>query len=195
MVLMVVVVALIALCTLVTITLTLLEPLSPSEALLAAHIDFIQTGIIAIPFIIWFYIDHLYSILTAVLVAQVITVDADHSADGQVMGLLAFMALQVLIYAVSFGVAVITVPALFGALGLSGTIPLIFMGILGITLSVVIREFVIQQLWERLTLMLEADAQEKWLVLTPIHEQQAQHILRESEKARARFMDAARNME
>ncbi|MEL7434977.1 MAG: hypothetical protein AAFN11_13615, partial [Chloroflexota bacterium] len=195
LVLMTVITSLIALCTLVTVTFGLLDQISRTDTMLAAHIDFINTGIIAIPFVIWFYIDHLYSILTAVLVAQVVTVDADYSADGQVMGLLGFMAVQVLIYALTFGIAVVVVPALFSAIGLTGTLPLIFMGILGIVLFIVIREFAVQQLWERLTTALEADAQEKWFVLTPIYEQQAQLILKESEKARARFMDANRSME
>ncbi|MEO0599132.1 MAG: hypothetical protein AAF126_23685, partial [Chloroflexota bacterium] len=120
LVLMTVITSLIALCTLVTVTFGLLDQISRTDTMLAAHIDFINTGIIAIPFVIWFYVDHLYSILTAVLVAQVVTVDADYSADGQVMGLLGFMAVQVLIYALTFGIAVVVVPALFSAIGLTG---------------------------------------------------------------------------
>lgn len=196
-VLVVVMITLVALGLLVTITLMLLEPISNTESMLAAHLDFIYMGIMAIPFVLIFYIDHLYSILTAVLVGQVVTVDAKYTAAGQTYGVLVFMALQVLIYALTFGVAVLFVPALFSSAGLSGLLPLVMMSILGVFLFVLVREYTVQKLWQHLTTSLEADPQEKWLVLTPIHEQQAQHILKESEKARARHtqqVDAAQKL-
>jgi len=182
------IVAFLVICSLVTLTLTLLEPLSNTEAAFVGNLYFARVGIVALPFTILFYIDHIYSILTAVLVGQVATLDNGNLAEGQIRALLGFLAVQLTLYVFTFGIAGVALPALFASFGQDGIDSLVLIGILGVGLFIVMREIIVYQLWKFLARFLEADAKEIALVLKPFYEAEA--ILKESEKARAKYMDA-----
>lgn len=188
LILMIVTIAFIALCGLVTLTFTLLEELSTNEEALLANLDFVRIGIQVIPFVILFYIDHVYSILTAIIVGQIVTIDIANIAEGQVRALIGFLAIQVLTYLLTFLIIALGLPFVFTALGLTEVGHLVLSAFIGIGLFVLIREWTTYSLWTFLTKSLHADANEKALVLKPFYE--AESILRESENARLRHMDA-----
>lgn len=189
LVLMIVVLAFIALCGLTTITLTLLEQLSDSDAALTGNLEFARIGITAIPFVILFYFDHVYSILTAIVFGQIATIDIKNTAEGQVRALIGFLAIQMLMYVVTLTIAIVVIPYILTIFGFTQVGHLIMISIIGTLTFVALREAIIYALWRFLTDSLEADSNEIALVLKPFYEAEA--ILRESEKARVRHMDAA----
>ncbi len=188
LILMIVTIAFIALCGLVTVTFTLLEELSNNQASFMANLDFVRIGIQIIPFVILFYIDHIYSILTAIIFGQIATIDIANIAEGQVRALIGFLAIQVVTYLFAFLIFMLGLPYFFSLWGLDEVGHLVLIALMGIAFFVVMREWTTYLLWIFLTKSLHADANEKALVLRPFYE--AETILRESEKARLRHMDA-----
>src|SRR5690606_30032050 len=184
----IVTIAFIALCGLVTVTFTLLEELSNNQASFMANLDFVRIGIQIIPFVILFYIDHVYSILTAIIFGQIATIDIANIAEGQVRALIGFLTIQVVTYLFAFLIFMLGLPHFFNVWGLDEVGHLVLIAFMGIAFFVVMREWTTYLLWIFLTKSLHADANEKALVLRPFYE--AETILRESEKARLRHMDA-----
>ncbi|GAB5490727.1 MAG: hypothetical protein Phog2KO_09420 [Phototrophicaceae bacterium] len=189
LILMVVIIAFIALCGLITVTFALLEQLSNNEAALMANLDFVRIGIQIIPFVILFYIDHIYSILTAIILGQIATIDIANIAEGQVRALLGFLAIQVMTYLIAFLISIVGLPYLFNLFGFTGVGHLVLSAVIGIAVFVSMREWTTYLLWSFLTHALEADVDEKNLVLKPFYEAEA--ILRESQRARLQHMDTA----
>jgi|GEM_PF-6651628 len=185
LVLIVVILAFITLCGLSTVTLTLLDQLSDTELALSENLKFARIGITAIPFVVLFYFDHIYSILTAIVFGQVATIDTKNTAEGQVRALIGFLAIQMVMYVVTLIIAIVVIPMF----GFTQVGHLIMIGIIGTIAFVAMREAIVYVLWRFLTSLLEADSNEIALVLKPFYEAEA--ILRESEKARVRHMDAA----
>lgn len=188
LVMVVAIVTFVALCSLSTITLTLIDTLSDSDKAFVQNLAFARGGIAALPFIILFYIDHVYSILTAIVFGQLATVDVKNTADGQIRALFGFLSIQILTYVVSFGLILFIIPNIFTALDISNVQMLVTLSFIGIIVFIVLREATVFALWQFLTRLLDADHKEIALVLKPFYE--AELILRESEKARARHLDA-----
>lgn len=67
------------------------------------------------------------------------------------------------------------------------------IGFTGVLIFIMLREVIVFGLWRYLTASLEADHKEMTLVLKPFY--QAESILRESEQARVRHMDARGQLE
>ena len=189
LILMTVIIAFLALCGLSTITITMIEQLSDNETAFVENLAFARIGFQIIPFVILFYIDHVYSILTAVVFGQIATIDAQHESEGQVRALLGFLTIQILTYIIGFVVAAFGLPAIFTTFGFTQVSHLIMIGIIGIVFFVFLREWIVFSLWRYLARTLEADDQEIALVLKPFYEAEA--ILKESEKARERHLDTA----
>lgn len=188
LILMIVVIAVIALCGLVTVTFTLLEELSGNDTAMLANLDFVRIGIRVIPFVVLFYIDHIYSILTAIIFGQIATIDIENIAEGQVRALIGFLAIQVITYLIASLISIIGLPYIFSIFGFTEVQHLVLIAVIGICVFVLLREWTTYFLWTFLTNSLDADAKEKALVLRPFYEAEA--ILRESERARARHVDA-----
>lgn len=189
LVLIVAIIAFIALCSLVTITFALLEELSGNEEAFMANLDFVRIGIRVIPFVILFYIDHVYSILTAIIVGQVSTIDIADVAEGQVRSLLGFLVIQAVTYLITFLISILGLPYLLSLFGFTGLGYMVLSSFVAIIIFVIIREWTTYFLWTFLTISLEADTIEKDLVLKPFYE--AESILRESQRAKMRHMNKA----
>ncbi|MGJ3240390.1 MAG: hypothetical protein ACFE0Q_16905 [Anaerolineae bacterium] len=190
LVMMTVISAFIALCGLTTITLTLIDELSDTQMAFVQNLDFVRLGISIMPFLAIFYIDHIYSILTAIVIAQISTIDVQDASEAQIRALLGFLSVQILIYTAALVLVFLSVPALFRFFGFTEVSHLVMIGILNISIFVALREGAIYVLWRGLTQALEADSREIALVIKPFYEAEA--ILKESEQARARYRDASR---
>ncbi|MGB7338245.1 MAG: hypothetical protein WBC91_05070 [Phototrophicaceae bacterium] len=187
LVLVIAIVTFIALCGLSTVTLTLIDTLSDSDKAFVENLAFARGGIAALPFIILFYIDHVYSILTAIVFGQLATVDIKNTADGQIRALFGFLTIQILTYVATAGLVIVIIPNVFTVLDVNSVQPLIVLSVIGIIIFIALREAIVFTLWQMLTRLLDADNKEIALVLKPFYE--AELILRESEKARARHID------
>ncbi|MEM9951601.1 MAG: hypothetical protein AAF846_08385 [Chloroflexota bacterium] len=192
LVLMIAIMAFISLCGLSTVTLTLIDSLSDTEQSLMANLAFAKVGIFALPVVILFYIDHIYSILTAIVFGQLATYDVKNTADGQIRALFGFLTLQIMFYTLIVGLTLWATPSLFGLLDPSKVSDIILFSIISITTFVAVRELILTVIWRMLVKFLSADHKEIALVLKPFYEAEA--ILRESEKARVRRLDATGKM-
>ncbi len=193
LVLMIAIIACIALCGLSTLILTLLEELSENEITLARNLDFARSGIIVMPFVILFYFDHVYSILTAIVFGQIVSIDVRDVAEGQIRALTGFLVIQLLTYIFSLGIALLVLPGFLTASGFTEVEHLVMIGFAGVLIFIMLRESIVFGLWRYLTISLEADHKEMALVLKPFY--QAEAILRESEQARVRHLDARGQLE
>ena len=193
LVLMIAVIACLALCGLSTVTLTLLEQLSDNEIAFVRNLDFARSGIIVIPFVILFYFDHVYSILTAIVFGQLVSIDVKDVAERKIRALIGFLVIQLLTYVLSLGIALLVLPGFLTASGFTEVEHLVIIGFVGVLIFIMLRESIVFGLWRYLTTSLDADHKEMALVLKPFY--QAEAILRESEQARVRHMDARGQLE
>jgi hypothetical protein len=157
---------------------------SGAETTLLANLDVVQLGLSSIPFVIVFYFDHIYSILTAVLFGQWITIDLNNPDEARVRAFLGYLALQLSVYALSYSLSVLLIPSLLGSMGLMGIPVLIGVGLFGIAFFLCLRELIVRFLWQRLVQTYLADENETMLVLKPYYEVEA--ILKASQTARLR---------
>jgi hypothetical protein len=149
------------------LTLSLLRVTSSVQSYLA-NINIIELAVLIVPFMFAFYLDNLYSLLTATLIGMVATVDVNNSTDARLGAVMGFAALQLTIYAVIFTVLLVALPRLFALFGWSGLLTLIIEAAVGLILFIVIREWFVRRLWQYLTRSFSAEANEIELVLQPI---------------------------
>lgn len=112
------------------------------------------------------------------------------SVEGQIRALPGFLVIQLMTYVLSPGLALFALPAFIRASGFTEVKHLIMIGIASVIIFIMLRELIVFVLWRYLTISLEADNKEIALILKPFYEAEA--ILRESEQARVRHMDAIR---
>jgi hypothetical protein len=177
------IVCFVMLCSLSTMLGLFLETSGTEQAILA-NLDVVELGFASIPFVIIFYLDHLYSVLTAVLFGQWITIDLKNQDEARVRAFLGYLALQISVYALSYGLSVLLIPTVLGSLGLTGLPVLLGISVFGIAFFLGVREFIVRFLWQRLVETYLADENEIMLVLKPYYEVEA--ILRASAAARVR---------
>jgi hypothetical protein len=149
------------------LTLSLLQVTSSVQSYLA-NISIVAIAVLIVPFMFAFYLDNLYSLLTATLIGMVSTVDVNNSTDARLSAVMGFAALQLTIYAVIFTVLLVALPRLFAFFGWSGLLTLMIEAVVGLILFIVIREWFVRQLWQYLTRSFNAEANEIELVLQPI---------------------------
>jgi hypothetical protein len=171
------------LCGLSTMLGLFLETSGTEQAILA-NINVVELGLASLPFVIIFYFDHIYSVLTAVLFGQWITIDLNNPDEARVRSFLGYLALQLSVYALSYGLTVLLIPSLLGSIGLTGIPVLIGISLFGIVFFLALREIIVRSLWRRLVLTYLADENETMLVLKPYYEVEA--ILKASQAARLR---------
>jgi hypothetical protein len=171
------------LCGLSTMLGLFLETSGTEQAILA-NLNVVELGFASIPFVIIFYLDHLYSVLTAVLFGQWITIDLKNQDEARVRSFLGYLALQISVYALSYGLSVLLIPMILGNIGLTGLPVLLGISLFGIAFFSVLRELIVRFLWQQLVKTYLADDNEIMLVLKPYYEVEA--ILRASKAARLR---------
>jgi hypothetical protein len=149
------------------LTLSLLQ-VSANVQSYVANINIIEIAVLIVPFMFAFYLDNLYSLLTATLIGMVATVDVNNSSDARLSAVIGFAALQLTIYAIIFTVLMIALPRLFAFFGWSGLLTLMIEAAIGLILFIVIREWFVRRLWHYLTHSFSAEANDIELVLQPI---------------------------
>jgi len=149
------------------LTLFLLKLDSNAQAALA-NLNLLELAVLTVPFMFAFYFDNLYSILTATLVGMVATVDINNSIDARLRAAIGFVSLQLALYTVLFAMLVVGLPRVFALLGLYGVGMLIVEAVIGLTLFIGIREWLVRRMWHFLTYSFSAEANEIELVLQPI---------------------------
>jgi hypothetical protein len=157
---------------------------SASEQALLANLDVIQLGIASIPFVLIFYFDHIYSVLTAVLLGQWITIDVKNPDEARVRAFLAYLSLQISVYALSYGISAALLSNLLTLFGLSGVPALLIMAVSGVLFFIFLREMIVRFLWQSLVHNFLADEKDIMLVLKPYHG--AEVILQAAKAARLR---------
>jgi hypothetical protein len=177
------IVCFVMLCGLSTMLGLFLETSGTEQAILA-NLDVVELGFASIPFVIIFYLDHLYSVLTAVLFGQWITIDLKNQDEARVRAFLGYLALQISVYALSYGLSVLLIPMILGNIGLTGLPVLLGISLFGIAFFLVLRELIVRFLWQQLVKTFLADENEIMLVLKPYYEVEA--ILKASAAARVR---------
>jgi hypothetical protein len=177
------IVCFVMLCGLSTMLGLFLETSGTEQAILA-NLDVVELGFASIPFVIIFYLDHLYSVLTAVLFGQWITIDLKNQDEARVRAFLGYLALQISVYALSYSLSVLLIPMILGNIGLTGLPVLLGISLFGIAFFLGIREFIVRFLWQQLVKTFLADENEIMLVLKPYYEVEA--ILKASAAARVR---------
>lgn len=171
------------LCGLSTMLGIFLESSSSEQALLA-NLDVVELGIASIPFVLIFYFDHIYSVLTAVLFGQWITIDLKNPDEARIRAFLGYLALQITVYALSYAVSAALLPALLAAFGLTGIPALLIMSVFGVIFFVFVREMIVRFFWQSLIYNYLADEKEILLVLRPYST--AETILQAAKAARLR---------
>lgn len=156
----------ITLCGLSTLTLSLLDNLSANDIALLENLRFSEVGIIASAFLIGFYIDHIYSILVGLLVAQVTSVDRQ-SQGRHIWGLLVFLTVQVMTYAISLVCAMYVIPYIARWLALDTSQRLIAISVASLGIYILLRELTVRSLWYRLIHLVQADAADITFILNP----------------------------
>jgi hypothetical protein len=137
-----------------------------TEALLA-NLNLLEIAILTVPFTFGFYLDQLYSILTATLIGMVATVDVKNSTDARLRAAIIFAAIQLLLYTLLFAVLVVGLPRVFAFFGFSSVLMLIVESIIGLVLFIAIREWLVQRMWQYITTSFSAEENEVKLVLQP----------------------------
>jgi hypothetical protein len=150
------------------LTLSLLQVTSNVQSYLA-NINIVEIAVLIVPFMFAFYLDNLYSLLTATLIGIVATVDVKNSSDARLSAVIGFAALQLTVYAIIFTVLMIALPRLFAFFGWSGLFTLTIEAVVGLILFIAIREWFVRRLWQYLTRSFSAEANEVELVLQPIN--------------------------
>lgn len=138
-----------------------------NEALRLANFDLLYLGTAMIPFLILFYFDHIYSILTSILIGMVATVDVRYRNEARIRALLGFLMLQMLIYAFCALFAIWALPRVFSFFGLGGMIALYWTSGLGMLLFFILREWLIKRMWDYLIQNLNTESGEAEWVLNP----------------------------
>lgn len=177
------IIAFLMLCSMSTLLGAFLEGNNTQQAFLA-NLDVVELGIASIPFVIIFYFDHIYSILTAVLLGQWVTIDLKNPDEARVRAFLLYLAIQISVYAVSFGFCAVLLPNLLGFLGLVGIPQLLVLSLIGIIFFLALRELIVRFFWKKLIETYLADENEIMLVLKPYYQVEA--ILKAAQASRLR---------
>jgi hypothetical protein len=171
----------------ITMTVAIIESHALGGQDAIGNLNLMQLGIMGLASMIVFYFDHIYSILTAVLIGQIVTIDLNNSAEAQIRALLGFLALQFSLYVLIYGIVMVALPKIWVFLGFSGLGMIASIAIIGIGLYILIRELLVKFLWQFLSQSLDADEKEIDLVMQPPH--LLDKILKESEARRIRPLD------
>jgi hypothetical protein len=149
------------------LTLSLLRVSSNVQSYLA-NINIVEIAVLIVPFMFAFYLDNLYSLLTATLIGMVVTIDVNNSSDARLSAVIGFAALQLTVYAIIFTVLMVALPRLFAFFGWTGLLTLMIEAAVGLIVFIVIREWFVRRLWYYLTCSFSAEANDIELVLQPV---------------------------
>lgn len=136
-----------------------------NPSLWLANLDVLRLGIIAVPLIIGFYLDNLYSILTASLMGMAASVDVEYSTTAQIRGFFAFLNVQLIIYMIIAALIIYIMPPIINLLNLSMGWGIALQTIVGFTVFITLREMLVRWLWAYLMQNLNAETEEISLVL------------------------------
>lgn len=155
-----VLITMITLFVVLAITLFVLEHDTIRSASYTANFDLIPLIIRGFGLVIVFYIDHVYSVIQAMLVAMAAPVDVLSGVEARLRTFLGFLALQAVIYGMSGLFALDILPRIFRFFGWLSIEALIVQTVLGVIFFVVLREAITIRLWRWLTRELNAEPRE-----------------------------------
>lgn len=160
-------------------TFAVLESTDLSAQGIIGNLSLIQLAIVGIALMVIFYFDHIYSILTAILVGQIASVDLNNAAEAQIRAFIGFLGLQFLLYSISYGVIIFTIPNILTFFGVNGIRVYVGLALFGVVFYLLLREVLVKVLWNLLYRLLLADDKEIALVLEPPY--MLEKILKEGE--------------
>jgi hypothetical protein len=170
-------------------TMVIVEKAAANDLIVIGDVNLLQLGIVGIALMVIFYFDHIYSILTAILIGQIVTIDLKNRVEAQVGAFLGFISLQALLYTITYAVMILVLPSIVSFFGFSGIRVLVSISVMGILFYVFIREILVNFLWNRLIRALHADEKEIALIIQPSY--MLEKILKESELRIVQPMDAS----
>lgn len=150
-----------------TMTMMIVEKLGENGVPAIGDINLMQLGVVGIALMIIFYFDHIYSILSAILIGQLVTIDLKNSAEAQIRAFLSFVSLQILLYTMTYTVMILVLPSIMSFFGFNGIQIFVSISVIGILFYVLLREILVNFLWNKLIQALHADEKEIALVIQP----------------------------
>lgn len=145
-----------------TMTYFFLKDDSLSTAVEAANIDLLKVGILMVPGVVVFYLDHLYSNVTAVLFGIAAAAFARNGTEARLQAFPGFLSLQLIVYAVAYGLIAIWLPQVLNWLGFVEVEALLLLSLIGVVFFVILREGFVRWLWRHMVARLnetETEAQ------------------------------------
>ena len=136
-----------------------------TEDLRLANRDLLYVSMSILPFLIVFYVDHLYSLVTAILFGMLASLDVRMPIEAKVRALLGFLTMQVVIYTLSVLVAVWGLPQIFAYIGLGGLWAIAVDALISIAIFLILREALVRRMWQYITRALNAEETDVALVL------------------------------
>jgi hypothetical protein len=150
------------------ITVVIMQNVSGNEEALRGNFEIIEVGSAMIPGVLLFYVDHVYSTLTAILLGQAAAVDVLLKDEARMRALLGFLTGQVLTYLFCYSVVILALGDVLRLLGISSLTGILIQSAFGVLMYIVLREWQVKRLWRHLTDSLQADTAEIELVLTSL---------------------------
>ncbi len=138
-----------------------------SQVARATNRETLHLALLSAGFVLAFYIDHIYSVLTAILIGILSAVRSPSGDEAHTRAGLIFMALQLLLYALSAGVALLVFPWLLNLLPLNSVLAILVTVGAGLVFFVGLREWLVRRLWRYLIQIHNAERREVELVLRP----------------------------
>lgn len=149
------------------LTAIIIKNASFSDRELINNLNLMQLGIIGIALMVIFYFDHIYSILSAILVGQLVSADNTNSTEARIRAFVGFFTLQCVLYSVSYGVLIFALPGIVHFVGLEGTELTMSLAFIAIVFYLFLREGSVNLLWYTLKRLSLADEKEIAIVLEP----------------------------
>jgi hypothetical protein len=138
-----------------------------SQVARATNREALHLALLSAGFVLAFYIDHIYSVLNAILIGILAAVRSPGREDAPIRAGLIFLALQLVIYVLSAAVAILVFPWLPNLLPLNSVLAIGVTVAAGLMFFVGLREWLVVRLWQYLIQTHNAERGEVELVLRP----------------------------
>lgn len=130
-----------------SVTLFILNNAELSEASYNANYDIIPLMVAGIGLVILFYIDHLYSVVTAILLGMIAPIDIRNRSEALMRTLAGFLLVQLPTYLFCWLIVVTLLPPVLASMGIDIVSATIIETVLAIVLFIALREATTRWLW------------------------------------------------